>query len=219
VSLPAVTVVPLWTSIVLALASPLVAAVAVWVGKRSTTAAVRQQREQLDATLAQQRDQLRQQAEQQTASLRHEREQQEQMLRHERHRDDLSEVRRVLDDAARALTQADRYHRDIYDDLGNLAKREALKNAGRTLDEVEQRLAIRFGSDHEVTRAMAACVELSLHVFGARLHWDLDDRDHARQQARRAMEEFEPAWRTFISAATRHAGVVLPDRTAINHIG
>jgi hypothetical protein len=117
------------------------------------------------------------------------------------------------------LTEADRCHRDIYDDLGNVDKREALKKAGRTLDEVKQRLAIRFGSDHEVTTEMAACVELSLQVFGAKLHWDLDDRNHARQQARRAMEEFEPAWRKFISAATRHAGIVLPDRTTINDVG
>jgi hypothetical protein len=161
----------------------------------------KQQRRQLDSTLAQQRTQ------------------QEQMLRHERQRDDLSEVRRVLDDAARALTEADRCHRDIYDDLGNVDKREALKHAGRTLDEVKQRLAIRFGSDHEGTTDMAACVELSLQVFGARLHWDLDDRDHAKQQARRAMEEFEPAWRKFIGAATRRAGVVLPDRATANDVG
>jgi hypothetical protein len=199
VSLGAVTVVPLWTSIVLALASPAVAAVAVSIGKRSTDATLRQQREQLDASLAQQREQLRQQAEQQTATLRH-----------ERQRDDLSEVRRVLDDAARALAEADRCHRDIYDDLGNVDKRQALKSAGRTLDEVKQRLAIRFGSEHEVTTDMAACVEVSLEVFGATLHWDLEDRDHARRQARRAMETFEPMWRRFIGAATRYAGVILP---------
>lgn len=190
----AASTLPLWASIVLAIAAPAVAFVALIIGAK-----------QQANTLQQQRDQL-------SVNLDHDREQQERMLRHERQRDDLSEVRRVLDDAARALTEADRCHRDIYDDLGNADKKEALKQAGRKLDEVKQRLAIRFGSDHEVTADMTTCVELSLRVFGATLDWSLKDYDHARNKAKRAMTDFEPAWRKFISAATRHAGVDLPAR-------
>jgi hypothetical protein len=196
----AVIVLPLWASIVLVLASPAVAVIVVWVGKRSQDATLGQQREQLEQQRGQQRDQLKQ-----------EREQHEQMLRHQRQRDDLSEVRSVLDDAVRALNEADRCHRDLYDDLGNAEKVEALKLAGRKLDEVKQRLAIRFGSDHEVTTTFATCVELSLGVFAAKTHWRLEDHTYASETAKRAMYEFETARRTFTTAATRHAGVVLPD--------
>ena len=95
----------------------------------------------------------------------------------ERQRDDLSEVRKLLDDAAIALNQSDQIHRDIYDDLGNADKTEQLKHAGRKLDEVKQRLAIRLGSEHKLTTAFSSCVELSLEVFGATTHWRLEDRD------------------------------------------
>jgi hypothetical protein len=135
------------------------------------------------------------------------------MLRHERQRDDLSEVRSCLDDATRALNEADRCHRDLHGDLGNHDKIVALMNAGRRLDEVKHRLAIRFGSDHEVTTAMTVCVELSLKVYTATTQRRLGERAYARKQGKLATTEFEPAWRDFISAAIRHAGVDLPAQT------
>lgn len=42
---------------------------------------------------------------------------------------------------------------------------------------------------------MAKCVDLTLQVFGATLHWDLKDHDYAREQAKRVMDDFEPAWK------------------------
>lgn len=195
--------IPLWASIVISVAPIIIAVAALMIGSKQQAKTLQQQRDQLTETFKQQREQL-------SANLDHERQQQEQLLRHERQQDDLSEVRSVLDDAARALNEADRCHRDIYDDLGNADKKETLKHAGRTLDEVNQRLAIRFGSDHEVTAEMTTCVGLSLQVFGATLDWSLKDYDFARDKAKRAMTDFEPAWRRFISAATRHAGVDLP---------
>jgi hypothetical protein len=128
----------------------------------------------------------------------------------ERRRDDLSEVRKLLDDAAIALNQSDRIHRDIYDDLGNAAKTEELKQAGRKLDEVKQRLAIRLGSEHQLTTAFSSCAELSLEVFGATTHWRLEDRSYATAKAKRAMVEFETASREFIDLAARQTGIDLP---------
>jgi TIR domain len=128
----------------------------------------------------------------------------------QRQRDDLGDLRKLLDEAAIALNQSDRIHRDIYDDLGNANKTEELKQVGRKLDEVKQRLAIRLGSEHKLTTAFSSCVELSLQVFGATTHWRLEDRDHATATAKRAMVEFETASREFIDLAARQAGVDLP---------
>lgn len=128
----------------------------------------------------------------------------------QRQRDDLRDLRKLLDDAAIALNQSDRIHRDIYDDLGNADKTEELKQAGRKLDEIKQRLAIRLGSEHKLTTAFSSCAELSLQVFGATTHWRLEDRDHATSTAKRAMLEFETASREFIDLAASQAGVRLP---------
>jgi hypothetical protein len=93
----------------------------------------------------------------------------------------------LLDDAARALNEADRCHRDIYDDLGSAEKKKALMHAGRAMEEMEQRLAIRFGSEYEIRVDMAACIEYTLRVFGATTQWALNDYDHARKQAEDSM--------------------------------
>jgi hypothetical protein len=130
----------------------------------------------------------------------------------ERQRDDLIEVRRLLDDAAIALNRSDQIHRDIYDDLGNADKTEQLKQAGRRLDEVKQRLAIRLGSEHQLTTAFSTCVELSLEVFGATLQWRLQDRSYATATAKRVTVEFEKASREFIDLAARQTGLDLPGR-------
>jgi hypothetical protein len=215
---------PLWASIVIAVVPLVISGAALFVGwkqqqatlgqqatqhaatleqqRAGLAATLEQQKAELTATLNQQRDQLK-------ANLEHDREQQARTLEHERRKDDLSEARRVLDDAARAVNEADRCHRDIHDDLGNEDKKEALKQAGRKLDETTQRLAIRFGLGYEVTADMISCVELSLVVFGATTHWSLGEHDYGRKEARRAMAEFEDAMAQFIDAATRHAGVEL----------
>ena len=51
----------------------------------------------------------------------------------DRQRDDLSDLRKLLDDAALALNQSDRIHRDIYDDLGNADKTEELSRLAGSL--------------------------------------------------------------------------------------
>ncbi|HEX3688167.1 MAG TPA: toll/interleukin-1 receptor domain-containing protein [Solirubrobacteraceae bacterium] len=124
-----------------------------------------------------------------------------------RQRDGQRDVGALLDDAAVALSGSDQIHRDIYDDLGNADKTEQLKQAGRKLDEIKQRLAIRFGSEHKLTTAFSSCVELSLEVFGAATHWRLEDHSYAAETARRAMAAFETASREFIDMAARQAGI------------
>ncbi len=133
----------------------------------------------------------------------------------ERQREDLREVRQLLDEAAIALNRSDQIHRDIYDDLGNAEKTEQLKQAGRRLDVLKGRLAIRLGSEHELTTAFSSCVELSLKVFGATTNWRLEDRSYATGTARRAMVEFETATREFIDLAARQAGVDLPGQDSM----
>jgi hypothetical protein len=192
--LAAVSVLPLWASIVLAVASPLVAVVALIVGKQ-----------QQDKT-------LEHEGERQTATLEQERERQTRLLRHERQRDDLREVRSVLDDAARALHEADHRRRDMIRDLDNETKREALRRAGVVLDELKERIAIRFGREHEVTKTFAACADAMLEVFGATQFADLFELSDLVERMNAAGEKFERLQPDFVDAATAHAGVELVAR-------
>jgi hypothetical protein len=174
---------PLWASIVLALAAPGVAVIALIVGKQ-----------------------------QQAATLRHQAKQHAATLQNERLRDDLGEARGVLDDAARALHDADHKRRAIIGDLDNDAKREALRVAGHRLDEIEQRIGIRFGRGHIVTISFGACAEAMLNVFGATQYPELFDLADRTDRLRTAGREFEALWPAFIDAATAYAGVDLEQR-------
>lgn len=175
------------------------------VGKWQQTTTLAQQRTQHEASLRQQREELEKTLDQQ-------REQHAQMLSHERHRDDLSEVRAMLDDAARALNNADHRRRDIIGDIENETKRRALGEAGLGLDELKLRVALRFGREHEVTRTWEACADALLEVFGATQFpelFELSDRSARLRVAGEAFEQRQPA---FIDAATAHAGVDLAAR-------
>jgi hypothetical protein len=168
----ATATVPLWVAILLAIASPVVAAIAVAVGLWQQT----------------------------------------RLLRHERRRDDLRETRGVLDDAARALHLADHCRRAIIGDLDNPEKREALRLAGLALDEIKQRLAIRFGRKHVVTTTCADCADAMLDVFGATQFAGLFTLPERAKRLEAAGRDFEARWPRFIDAATSCAGVELPAR-------
>jgi hypothetical protein len=174
---------PLWTSILLVLSAPAVAVIALIVGKQQQAATLRQQAKQHAAT-----------------------------LQHERLRDDLREARGVLDDAARALHEADHRRRSIIGQLDNETKRESLRVAGLTLDEIEERIAIRFGRGHIVTISFGACAEAMLDVFGATQYPELFELADRAERLRKAGREFEALWPAFVDATTAYAGVDLEVR-------
>jgi hypothetical protein len=189
-SLVAVTVVPLWVSIVLALASPCVAAVAVYIGNRQQGASLKQQRQQLE----QQADQFAE------------------TLRHERQRDDLSEVRSVLDDAALALHEADHRLSDLLGDIDNETKREALRLGIRAVDQLNERIAIRFGVSHIVTTTYEACAMEMDKIYPATQFPGTIGLSQRNRIFGGARDRFEALWPAFMDAATAYAGVELQAR-------
>jgi hypothetical protein len=131
--LSAAATLPLWASIVIAVAAPAVAVAALILGRK-----------------------------QQAATLEQQNAQQARTLDHERQRDDLREVRSVLDDAARALADAENRWRAMFDDPNEElthSGRPALFQAGHRLEELKLRIAIRFGREHEVTSAFDECAD------------------------------------------------------------
>lgn len=157
-----------------------------------------QQKAQLTATLDEQRQQL-------AATLAHDRDQQARTLEHERRLDDLREARGVFDDAAIALAEADDRRRDFLGDDRNRSKREAVGAAGKRLDELQQRLAIRFGREHEVSRGYARCSDALLRLVAATIF----EEDIDQQRVDAAHRMFMQARGMFTDAATAYAGVEL----------
>ncbi len=196
---------PLWASIVIAVVPLVISALALIGGWRQQAATRAQQATEQTTSLEQQRDQL-------TSNLNHDREQQARMLEHERRQDDLREARGVLDDAARALHEADHRRRDILGDITNPEKREALRLAGLALDQLKERIAIRFGLRHEVTTTFAACANEMVQVFGATKFVELFGLSDRNRRLVGAGERFEALWPAFIDAATAYAGVDLMPR-------
>lgn len=214
---------PLGWSIVIAVVPLVISLVALIGGWRQQSAARTQQatehsanlegqKEQLAATLDQQKAQLtatlEQQREQLDENLNHDREQQARTLEHERRQDDLREARGVLDDAAIALAEADDRRRDFLGDYGNRQKRQAVGAIGKRLDELQQRLAIRFGREHEVARSFARCSDALLRMFGATIFAD----DIDRESVDAAHRHFMRSRAEFTDAATAYAGVELVPR-------
>jgi hypothetical protein len=183
----AASTLPLWASIVITLAAPAVAIVALIIGNKQQAKTLNQARDQHTATLKQQDDQ------------------QGRMLRHERQLDDLREVRSVLDDAAVALAKADDSRRDFIGDYHNKTKRQAVGEAGKRLDELQPRLAVRFGREHEVATSFARCSDALLRLFAATVFEDDIDRENVKI----AHESFSRYRAAFVDAATARAGVEL----------
>lgn len=85
--------------------------------------------------------------------------------------------------------------------------------AGFDLDAVKERIAIRFGREHQVTRGCAACADAMLEVFGATKYAELFDLSDRTRRLDAAGKKFEQLWPAFIDAATAYAGVELDTRT------
>jgi hypothetical protein len=174
---------------------------------------LKQQKDQLDATLKQQQGQFvattTLQRNQQAESLNHDREQQERLLEHERLRDDMHEARTVLDDATRALHEADHRRRAIIGDIDDDDKREALRLAGLALDQSKQQIAFRFGRRHPLTTAFERCADTMAQLFGATQFSELFELSDRNRRLTAAGEQFEALWPAFIDAATAYAGVEL----------
>jgi hypothetical protein len=196
---------PLWASIMIAVVPLVISAMALIGGWRQQTASRAQQATEHTANLKQQEVQL-------TATLGQQRDQQAQMLEHQRRQDDLRETRGVLDDAARALHSADHRRRAMINDLDNQGKREALRVAGLALDEIKERLAIRFGREQIVTTTFADCADAIVGVFGATQFAELSTLPERANRLEAAGRDFEARWPSFIDAATACAGVELPAR-------
>lgn len=87
----------------------------------------------------------------------------------------------------------------------NRWKREAVGAAGKRLDELQQRLAIRFGREHEVSRGYARCSDALLRLHSA----TIVEEDIDQQSAEAAHRMFVQARATFTDAATAYAGLEL----------
>jgi hypothetical protein len=143
--------------------------------------------------------------------------QQRMTLRHERQRDDLSEVRRVLDDASRALHVANRAWRKLLGDPDTGRMKEEFREAVRAVEEVGQRVAIRFGREHPVTKAFDECVDGmpdaldALDRVNERGRQGVSEAD--RQRILEAGQKLKVALPVFIEKAKSYAGVELPPTT------
>jgi hypothetical protein len=133
-------------------------------------------------------------------------------LRHERQRDDLSDVRTVLDAGARALSEADLWWRRVIDDLDNQAKRKKLDDAGATVDKVTGQLAVRFSRQHDVTTTFEACASELRNVLSVLEDFPPRSTPSGHREFHVAGERFEQARPAFIDEATKYAGVELPPR-------
>lgn len=162
--------------------------------------------------------------------------QQVRALEAERKLSDLSNVRTVLDDAAVALHTAAYaldearsnlvpYGRGFFNDEEREKPYHALSQAGRELDVLlDERLSIRFGRDHDVTRAFRGADEALLAIYRKLALVKLEpnaETEDARHQLRSFLgevrretvelrETFDAERRSFTDAAQRRAGAQLP---------
>jgi CRISPR/Cas system CSM-associated protein Csm2 small subunit len=197
----AATTLPLGWAIVIAVVPLLISALALIGGWKQQSAARTEQAREHAAALEQQREQL-------TANLSHDREQQARMLEHERRQDDLREARGVVDEAARALHEANRAWRKLLGDADARRMKEEFREAVRAVEEVGQRIAIRFGREHPVTKAFNECVDGMPDALDA---VDREDEDN-RHRVGEAGQKLRQALPVFIEAATSYAGVDLSPR-------
>lgn len=148
---------------------------------------------------------------------------------------DLENVRTVLDDAAVVLHEAayalddarshlTQYGSGFFRDEERAKPYHALWHVGQELDVLLERLSIRFGRDHEVTRAFRDADDALLAIYRKlgvlRLEADADTEDGRRQlhqfvnevraETEGSREEFDTGRRAFIDAAQGTAGAHLP---------
>jgi hypothetical protein len=142
--------------------------------------------------------------------------QQNKTLRQQSRHDDLAEARTVLDDAARALHEADKHRRDLIGAYHDKAKRQALAAAGSELDEMTARIEIRFGREHLVTKTFSASVEAVLALYQSISDIRLeDDSPAASREFKSVGAKFEGELRpAFVDAAVAYTRVDLEDREA-----
>jgi hypothetical protein len=139
--------------------------------------------------------------------------QQNKTLRQQCRHDDLAEARRVLDDAARALHNADKYRLDLIGAYHDKAKRQALSAAGTELDEMTARIEIRFGREHRVTKTFSASTEAVLALYQSISDIRLDDDSlTATREFKSVGAKFEDELRpAFVDAAVAYTRVELEE--------
>lgn len=149
-------------------------------------------------------------------------------LEHERTLADLEAARVVIEEGAIAL------HRVAYilDDLRGPTSRkredvrERLREFGERFDELSERLKVRLGPDHEVTRKLVGANEAVLEIFRALSMMGLEEpaeeahvrrdiaqfMDKQRERIDTARERFDAHRKEFIAAGARLAAVKLSSR-------
>jgi hypothetical protein len=146
-------------------------------------------------------------------------------LEHERRINDVGAVRDVIEEGAVAL------HRDAYtlDDLRGPSSRSredvyaALREFGQRYDELSERMRVRLGPEHEVTRKFVGAGEAVLDIFralGLMGHEEPAEEEWVRRDVARFMDEqwqridaayerFDQHSKEFIAAAARLAAAKL----------
>jgi hypothetical protein len=149
---------------------------------------------------------------------------------------DLDNVRIALDDAAVTLNRVayaldsvrlnlTQFGAGFLEEAQGAATYDELKVAGQDLDVLTERLAVRFGRDHEIVVAFTAASEATLEVFRSvdrlklapakdgderaqRYRFDLGNTARDEVTAHRAT--FDSCREEFMDAAQRAAGAQLP---------
>jgi hypothetical protein len=141
---------------------------------------------------------------------------------HERKMADLEAVRRLLDDAAIALHDADYARAEVQSahiQEGRwLAQRrgesvQELHEAGKSLDRLRERLTVRLGADHEVVKQFRAADEALLEMYRKASTPERligDDPLEWHQAIDAASDRFTEARDAFLAAAAKTAGARLP---------
>ena len=151
---------------------------------------------------------------------------------HDRTLADLAAVRDVIEQGAIHLHRVAYVLDPVRQDLEGNAKtaHAALEPLGREYDELVERMKVRLGPGHEVTREFEAANQATLDAFRAvqrvvRLHLPRIERgdevgvrqatkllDKDRDVLTEARERFDDHRRLFIDAAASTAGAKLPSR-------
>ena len=175
----------------------------------------RRQQHQLEAESDRQRRGLDAESARQQHAHEAERVRLELQLSHDRDMSDLGHVRALLDDAAMALHRAS-YARDDVMRVGPAAagKREGvaakIATTGTALDELADRLAVRFGPDADATtnfREAADALRAIDIEIGRPEGFDIVEQFQAYQAA---SARFDDARTAFLAAAAKTAGVKRP---------
>jgi hypothetical protein len=147
---------------------------------------------------------------------------------HERTLADLAATREVIEQGAIHLHHIAYALDDVKQNLVGKAEaaHEELKVLGRTYDELVERMKVRLGPEHEVTRKFVGADEAVLEAYRALemivLEPPADEPsaqrerhaaiDQQRQRVTAARDRFDVHRREFIDAAARTGGAKLPSR-------